>query len=86
VAEPLLVARPDMPVKERDERVAWLLEKVGLTGEQAYRYPHEFPGHAVEQEYRPPSASTRRYYEPSGQGEDVEREPGSGRRIDTERG
>jgi len=53
---------------------------------QGYRYPHEFPGHAVEQEYRPPSASTRRYYEPSGQGEDVEREPGSGRRIDTERG
>jgi putative ATPase len=53
---------------------------------QGYRYPHEFPGHAVEQEYRPPSASTRRYYEPSGQGEDVEREPGTGRRIDTERG
>jgi putative ATPase len=51
-----------------------------------YRYPHEFPRHAVEQEYRPPSASTRRYYEPSGQGEDVEREPGTGRRIDTERG
>jgi putative ATPase len=53
---------------------------------KGYRYPHEFPGHAVEQEYRPPSASTRRYYEPSGQGEDVEREPGTGRRIDTERG
>jgi putative ATPase len=53
---------------------------------QGYRYPHEFPGHAVEQEYRPPSASARRYYEPSGQGEDVEREPGTGRRIDTERG
>ncbi len=53
---------------------------------QGYRYPHDFPGHAVEQEYRPPSASTRRYYEPSGQGEDVEREPGTGRRIDTERG
>ncbi len=44
VAEPLLVAQPDLPVKDREARVAWLLEKVGLTGEQAYRYPHEFSG------------------------------------------
>jgi oligopeptide/dipeptide ABC transporter ATP-binding protein len=44
VAEPLLVAQPDLPAKEREARVAWLLEKVGLTGEQAYRYPHEFSG------------------------------------------
>jgi putative ATPase len=51
-----------------------------------YRYPHEFPGHAVEQDYRPASVSSRRYYEPSGQGDDVEREPGTGRRIETDRG
>jgi len=51
-----------------------------------YRYPHEFPGHAVEQDYRPTSVSSRRYYEPTGQGDDVEREPGTGRRIDTDRG
>ena len=51
-----------------------------------YRYPHEFPGHAVEQDYRPAGVSSRRYYEPSGQGDDVEREPGTGRRIDTDRG
>ena len=44
-----------------------------------YRYPHDFPGHAVEQPYRPASVSGRRYYEPSGQGEDVAREPGTGR-------
>ena len=44
VAEPLLVAQPDLPAKERQERVAWLLGKVGLTGEQAFRYPHEFSG------------------------------------------
>ena len=30
--------------KERRERVAWLLNKVGLTPEQANRYPHEFSG------------------------------------------
>ena len=29
---------------ERAERVAWLLEKVGLSPEQGNRYPHEFSG------------------------------------------
>ena len=29
---------------ERKERVAWLLEKVGLSAEQGNRYPHEFSG------------------------------------------
>ncbi|MEW6261762.1 MAG: oligopeptide/dipeptide ABC transporter ATP-binding protein [Thermodesulfobacteriota bacterium] len=32
------------PGRERDERIAYLLEKVGLTAEQANRYPHEFSG------------------------------------------
>ncbi len=44
IAEPLSVHSPDMKRAERDEQVAWLLEKVGLTGEQADRYPHEFSG------------------------------------------
>jgi putative ATPase len=48
---------------------------------KGYRYPHEFPGHAVEQEYRPASVSGRRYYRPSGQGDDVERRPGTGEPI-----
>jgi len=30
--------------RERDERIAFLLEKVGLTPEQGRRYPHEFSG------------------------------------------
>jgi oligopeptide/dipeptide ABC transporter ATP-binding protein len=30
--------------KEREERIAYLLEKVGLTPEQGERYPHEFSG------------------------------------------
>jgi len=29
---------------EKKEKVAWLLEKVGLSAEQATRYPHEFSG------------------------------------------
>jgi len=44
VAEPMRVHQPKMNLKERDEKVAWLLEKVGLTGEQRHRYPHEFSG------------------------------------------
>lgn len=30
--------------QEREERIAYLLEKVGLTPEQGRRYPHEFSG------------------------------------------
>jgi putative ATPase len=44
-----------------------------------YQYPHDHPDHRVEQAYRPPRFEGRRYHEPSGQGEDVEVEPGTGR-------
>jgi putative ATPase len=36
-----------------------------------YRYPHDYPGHRVEQEYRPPRFQGTRYYEPSGEGEET---------------
>jgi putative ATPase len=39
---------------------------------KGYRYPHDFPGHVVDQEYRPVALENQRYYEPSGMGEDVE--------------
>jgi oligopeptide/dipeptide ABC transporter ATP-binding protein len=32
------------PVREREERIVYLMEKVGLTPEQRRRYPHEFSG------------------------------------------
>jgi putative ATPase len=38
---------------------------------KGYKYPHDFPGHRVEQEYRPERFSGRRYYEPSDQGEEA---------------
>ncbi|HJP64810.1 MAG TPA: replication-associated recombination protein A [Actinomycetota bacterium] len=45
---------------------------------RGYKYPHDYPGHEVEQEYRPPRYQGNRYYEPSGEGEearDDDREP-----------
>jgi putative ATPase len=35
---------------------------------QGYKYPHDYPGHVVEQEYLPEAMRGRVYYEPSGQG------------------
>ncbi len=44
------------------------LRKLGYG--EGYRYPHDFPGHRVEQEYRPVRFQGNRYYEPSGEGEE----------------
>jgi putative ATPase len=43
---------------------------------KGYKYPHDFPGHVVEQEYRPAAYGGHRYFEPSGVGADVDRTPG----------
>jgi len=43
VMEPLLVHRL-MPQAQAEERVRWLLGKVGLPADAANRYPHEFSG------------------------------------------
>jgi putative ATPase len=46
------------------------LRKLGYG--KGYKYPHDFPGHRVEQEYRPVRFQGNRYYEPSDQGEEAE--------------
>ena len=38
---------------------------------KGYRYPHDYPDHRVDQEYRPARFSGTRYYEPSGMGEEA---------------
>jgi putative ATPase len=38
---------------------------------KGYKYPHDYPGHAVDQEYRPARFQGKRYYEPSGEGEET---------------
>jgi putative ATPase len=43
---------------------------------KGYKYPHDFPGHTIDQEYRPARFSGNRYYEPSGEGEETGGEPG----------
>ncbi len=43
IGEPLIVFHIGSK-KERKERIAYLLEKVGLSPEHARRYPHEFSG------------------------------------------
>jgi len=42
---------------------------------EGYKYPHDYPGHRVEQEYRPVRFQGNRYYEPSGQGEETVEDP-----------
>jgi putative ATPase len=42
---------------------------------KGYKYPHNYEGHRVEQEYRPVRFEGKRYYEPSGQGEETEDTP-----------
>ncbi|MBN1967820.1 MAG: ATP-binding cassette domain-containing protein [Candidatus Delongbacteria bacterium] len=44
VKEPMDIHEPTMSNSEKEEKAVWLLEKVGLSGEQINRYPHEFSG------------------------------------------
>ena len=43
IKEPLDI-NTNLTLSEKNEKVAWLLDKVGLTIEQSNRYPHEFSG------------------------------------------
>ncbi|MCH6255524.1 ATP-binding cassette domain-containing protein [Puniceicoccaceae bacterium K14] len=44
VAEPLMIHEKSLGKGERDDRVAFLLEKVGLSPDMMKRYPHQFSG------------------------------------------
>ena len=43
IGEPLDI-NTNLSTNEKNEKVNWLLDKVGLSSEQATRYPHEFSG------------------------------------------
>ncbi len=51
------------------------LRKLGYG--KGYKYPHDYPGHVVEQEYRPVRYQGRRYYRASGEGEEAQVAEGS---------
>lgn len=44
IKEPLQIHCPNLSDSEKNDKVGWLLEKVGLRGEYGDRYPHEFSG------------------------------------------
>lgn len=44
ISEPMLVHLKELNVSQRKEKVAYLLEKVGLSSEMMSRFPHEFSG------------------------------------------
>jgi putative ATPase len=52
------------------------LKKLGFGS--GYKYPHDYPGHRVDQEYLPARFSGNRYYEPSGEGEETDPPPDRG--------
>jgi putative ATPase len=69
-------ARDPVPLHLRDASYAGA-RKLGHG--KGYRYPHDFPGHHVEQSYRPEPYESKRYFEPSGIGEDTaDWAPGTG--------
>lgn len=54
---------PDQPVPMHLRDTAYKgADKFG--NGKGYKYPHDYPGHVVQQEYMPPSVKGRRYYVP----------------------
>ena len=54
---------PDQPVPMHLRDTAYKgADKLG--NGKCYKYPHDYPGHVVQQEYMPPSVKGRRYYIP----------------------
>jgi len=57
-----------VPLHLRDTHYAGH-ERLGSGG--GYKYPHDYPGHWVAQDYMPPEVKGRRYYVPSDQGQEL---------------
>ena len=57
-----------VPVHLRDTHYAGH-ERLGSGA--TYKYPHDYPGHWVAQEYMPPEVRGRKYYVPSDQGQEL---------------
>lgn len=62
------IADEPVPVHLRDTHFKGAEE---LGHGKGYKYPHDYPGHFVEQEYMPPSVKGRKYYIPSDMGNEA---------------
>ncbi|MBQ9263108.1 MAG: replication-associated recombination protein A [Clostridia bacterium] len=49
--------------------------RLGVTTETEYKYPHDYPGHWVAQQYMPDEKVGKRYYFPSDQGHEAKLKP-----------
>ena len=63
-----------VPAHLRDSHYAGN-ERVGATTSTAYRYPHDYPGHWVAQQYLPDDHLSAHYYTPSDQGHEAKMRP-----------
>ncbi|MDD6682343.1 MAG: replication-associated recombination protein A [Clostridiales bacterium] len=50
-------------------------ERLGVKTNQEYKYPHDYPGHWVQQQYLPDDHLNARYYFPSDQGQEGKLKP-----------
>ena len=57
-----------VPVHLRDTHY---VGHVRIGSGEGYKYPHDFPGHWVPQEYMPPEVKGREYYQPSDMGHEA---------------
>ena len=50
-------------------------ERLGVKTDTEYKYPHDYPGHWVAQQYLPDDHLNARYYFPSDQGSEAKLKP-----------
>ena len=63
-----------VPAHLRDSHYAGN-ERLGVKTSQEYKYPHDYPGHWVAQQYMPDDKVGTRYYFPSDQGHEAKLKP-----------
>ena len=63
-----------VPAHLRDSHYAGN-ERLGVKTEAEYKYPHDYPGHWVAQQYMPDDKTGTRYYFPSDQGQEAKLKP-----------
>lgn len=63
-----------VPAHLRDSHYAGN-ERLGVKTKEEYKYPHDYPGHWVAQQYMPDEKTGTRYYFPSDQGQEAKLKP-----------